>query len=982
MNYLSTRHLGHYFYAFLVGLCTLTLTLVPAKQAFALDVSPSSVQVGVGANVPVSVTNRDGTVRVSTSNSAVATVSYASGVATIHGVAAGSATVTIRDSENQRQVSVTVRPGLTVSPTSVTVAIGSTASVSVSNRTGSVSATSANTAIATVSYDSGTATIRGRAAGSTTVTISDSVSARTVAVTVTGGVAALTVSPTSVTVAAGSTAPVSVTNASGTVTATSANSAVATVTYAAGVATIRGVAAGSTTVTISDSDESRTVAVTVTASAALTVSPTVVSVATGATALVSVTNASGTVTATSANTAVATVTYAAGAATIRGVTAGSTTITIRDSANSRTVAVTVTAGIGLTVTPSALSITVGNTAPALVTNATGTVTSNSSNTAIATVTYAAGTATIRGVAAGSATITIADSLNSRTVAVTVVTATAANYTLLAWNNLGMHCIDGVDYSIFSILPPLNVLNAQLKDKAGALVTTGVTLTYQATPDLTGSINTISSTKTNFWTYAPALFGLNPAPEVGLLGYPMASNTPASMAFNTTNNWFEAVGIPITNYDDTMAKNEYPMVQVVAKNAAGQTLASTKVVLPVSDELKCTACHTSNTGTNAAANAARPTAGWVFDPNPVLDWKKNILRIHDQKQAGSTLFASAMAAKGYGTSLFASAQAGKPVLCVACHSSNAYQIDAGFPTGYPGVTPLTQAIHNLHSGRVDPANGLTLDNSNNRTACYNCHPGSATQCLRGAMSASTTQCQNCHGNLTNVGKTTRQGWLSMPGCQSCHFSSTRAASALNASGNPVVPADQTFGTSANVPSSGFNLYRFSTGHGGMKCSACHGSTHAEFPSTEANDNAQSIATQGHTGTIHECTACHTTAPSTTTGGPHGLHTIGTAWVSNHPSVARAGTAACAYCHGADFRGSPLSQVKMSKTVGPHTYAAGQAVTCYDCHNGPTGSELTAAAKKFAAENHSKGLFEQLVSGVKRFLNSLTGSAEAEAATRTK
>jgi hypothetical protein len=29
------------------------------------------------------------------------------------------------------------------------------------------------------------------------------------------------------------------------------------------------------------------------------------------------------------------------------------------------------------------------------------------------------------------------------------------YTLLAWNNLGMHCYAGSDYSIFSILPPLN-----------------------------------------------------------------------------------------------------------------------------------------------------------------------------------------------------------------------------------------------------------------------------------------------------------------------------------------------------------------------------------------------------------------------------------------------------------------------------------------------------------------------------------------------
>jgi hypothetical protein len=34
---------------------------------------------------------------------------------------------------------------------------------------------------------------------------------------------------------------------------------------------------------------------------------------------------------------------------------------------------------------------------------------------------------------------------------------SGNYTLVAWNDLGMHCVDGADYSIFSILPPYNKL---------------------------------------------------------------------------------------------------------------------------------------------------------------------------------------------------------------------------------------------------------------------------------------------------------------------------------------------------------------------------------------------------------------------------------------------------------------------------------------------------------------------------------------------
>ena len=36
-------------------------------------------------------------------------------------------------------------------------------------------------------------------------------------------------------------------------------------------------------------------------------------------------------------------------------------------------------------------------------------------------------------------------------------AAAANtaYTLVAWSELGMHCMDGKDYSVFSVLPPYN-----------------------------------------------------------------------------------------------------------------------------------------------------------------------------------------------------------------------------------------------------------------------------------------------------------------------------------------------------------------------------------------------------------------------------------------------------------------------------------------------------------------------------------------------
>ena len=73
-----------------------------------------------------------------------------------------------------------------------------------------------------------------------------------------------------------------------------------------------------------------------------------------------------------------------------------------------------------------------------------------------------------------------------------------------------------DYSVFSILPPFNVLHAQIIDGSGHLVkdSTAASLTYEGVADPTGSINTSSAGKTNFWTYASAFFGASIPVDTG------------------------------------------------------------------------------------------------------------------------------------------------------------------------------------------------------------------------------------------------------------------------------------------------------------------------------------------------------------------------------------------------------------------------------------------------------------------------------------
>jgi hypothetical protein len=528
--------------------------------------------------------------------------------------------------------------------------------------------------------------------------------------------------------------------------------------------------------------------------------------------------------------------------------------------------------------------------------------------------------------------------------------TATSWKVIAWNNLGMHCMDA-DFSVFAILPPYNTIQAQVIDSAGRLATnaSGIRLEYHGVSDPSGSINTTSFGKTNFWSFVAPLFGAALPPDTGLLNHnmPGAANTPQPMVFDPALKWFIAEGIPITPYDNAGAKNYYPLMQVRAVSATGATLASTNIVLPVSDEMDCSACHASGSGA-----AARPAGGWEsLSADRQRDYRLNILRLHDERQLGTPTYAAALASKGYRSAgLYATATGGTPILCAACHASEAL---AG--SGIAGIPPLTSSMHGSHARVIDPTSGLALDATANRSACYRCHPGSETRCLRGTMGSAVAadgtmsiQCQNCHGSMSAVGAPTRTGWLQEPTCQNCHTGTAmvnsgaiRFTSAFDATGRPRVAANLTFATAANAPAVGLSLYRFSSGHGGLQCSACHGSTHAEYPSSHPNDNLQSVAVQGHVGTIGECTACHASVPNTATGGPHGMHPVGAAWVSSHADRAETNRAQCQTCHGADYRGTVLSRSFASRTLrtsyGTKQLFRGAQVGCYACHNGPGGGD---------------------------------------------
>ena len=544
----------------------------------------------------------------------------------------------------------------------------------------------------------------------------------------------------------------------------------------------------------------------------------------------------------------------------------------------------------------------------------------------------------------------------------------ANYQILGWNNLGMHCMDS-DYSVFSILPPYNTIEAQLI-VGGRLVTngSGYTVTYQAVADPTGSFNSTASGKGNFYDFASPLFGANLLVDVGLAGWnmPGLNNTPQGMLFEQTNtpvpplpsvttlvNWWRAEGIPMSPYDNALKKNPYPLMLLVARDAGNNIIATNQIVLPISDEMDCRACHASGTQT-----AAQPLAGWVWDGLPERDFRLNILRLHDERQFSQFpgLYQAALAARGFNPQgLYRNVTAdGKPILCAACHADVALNI----LNSYSNIPPFTASMHGYHAHVLDPVLNTTLDNVANRSACYRCHPGSTTRCLRGAMGGAIAadgsmemQCQSCHGNMSAIGSASRMGWLVEPDCQNCH-SGTAAAnngqirytSAFETNGLLRVSVDSTFATQPDTPAAGISLYRFSAGHGGLQCEACHGSTHAEFPRTHLNDNLRDIQAQGHAGMMIECAACHVTMPNTPNGGPHGMHAIGQDWVGSHGDSINSlpgGVTACAICHGTDYRGTVLSRAQAGRTLTASfdtnsvtiILYRGAQIGCYTCHNGP-------------------------------------------------
>lgn len=366
---------------------------------------------------------------------------------------------------------------------------------------------------------------------------------------------------------------------------------------------------------------------------------------------------------------------------------------------------------------------------------------------------------------------------------------SAVYKIIGWNDLGMHCTNQ-SFANMALLPPYNNLYAEVirQGPDPQRITTGIVVEYSIED------NTYSVGKSNFWNNAQKLFHLAQplAANIGLTGAGLSGRMTAQ-----PGGFFKVEGIPLTPFRDSAPTTLYPyqIAHLTVKDAAtGKILAETRPVAPTSTEMHCEACHSDGQREGISTGNV----------------ETNILTFHD-RQNGTNLMGS------------------RPVLCADCHASNALG-----KAGNPELPNLSRAMHSKHEEAFPQPN--TMDNT-----CYQCHPGTATKCLRDTMGAQGMTCINCHGDLAAVANTSRRPWLDEPKCGNCHGS--------------------------NYAENTGKLYRESTGHGGLFCETCHGSPHAILPSQEANDNIQNISLQGHAGTLSDCKVCHGVVP--TGAGPHGI-----------------------------------------------------------------------------------------------------------------
>jgi hypothetical protein len=267
-----------------------------------------------------------------------------------------------------------------------------------------------------------------------------------------------------------------------------------------------------------------------------------------------------------------------------------------------------------------------------------------------------------------------------------------------------------------------------------------------------------------------------------------------------------------------------------------------------------------------------------------------------------------------------------MLCNDCHGSM-QQVGADFSAN---VSPTNPGAFVLGGNFYDPADPQPRVPWANEPGCGSCHTGDTSTTIAGSANT-IVNTRDVDGNVDGI--RLRQAYRTG-----------------DAKATPIVPADKRFAEPA-VPAS-FNgvankgagnpqLYRVSTGHGGVMCEGCHGATHAEWPNANpmSNDNTTATQLQGHIGAITECSTCHTNLSALGTDGsansmrgPHGMHVVGNTSFADGGHRRNLNRNECRACHGQNGEGSVLSRTAADRNLPDVGFVAkGTPIRCNMCHS---------------------------------------------------
>jgi hypothetical protein len=402
-----------------------------------------------------------------------------------------------------------------------------------------------------------------------------------------------------------------------------------------------------------------------------------------------------------------------------------------------------------------------------------------------------------------------------------------DYVVLAWNDLGMHCLNP-SFTQAVILPPYNTIMAQVirRGDPPQVITSGIQVEYRIVD------NTYSYGKADFgsfWDNSLKLFGVTVPKDIGLTG----NGLQGYMA--TEGDHFIASGTPVTPIKDDGTWTPFQVGEITVKDMSGNVLITTRCTVPVSDEIHCDGCHLPGAQNNN---------------NAFID----VLQKHDMKHM----------------SVAGNLESAAPVLCAGCHGA------PELGTSGPGSAGkyLSAAIHGAHASRNYP-NGSPI-------TCYSCHPGNQTQCSRSLRHMGTDgNCVTCHGDMANVASTINSGtripWVKEPTCVTCHTGTdgvnTDTLLYRNARGHGQVYCAGCHGSPhamypAREASDNYQPNQYQPSAARVKtlgsCGACHDNSRGA-----GGDAGEYSEQHGGTSpsTSNGCNLCHTNVHTNTAQWPH-------------------------------------------------------------------------------------------------------------------